>query len=90
MTAGGAYSLKASARASSARTMRRGIVEQHDERALGGRAIVRAELGIKIGAGQSGGGIASLRGAEPCASSAGIARTIMLRATPIERRCMPT
>jgi hypothetical protein len=41
---------------------RRGIVEQHDERALGGRPIIRAKLGIKKGAGQRAGRITSLRG----------------------------
>src|SRR5262249_43415236 len=45
---------------------RRRIVEQHDERALGGGTVVRAEVGIKIGASQGGGSVASLR----CGSSA--------------------
>jgi len=60
MTAGGALAESERPRELGAH-QRRGVVEQHDERALGGRAVVRPEPGIKIGAGQSGGGIASLR-----------------------------
>ena len=39
---------------------RRGIVEEHDQRAFRCRAIIRTELGIKIGARQCGGRIRSL------------------------------
>jgi hypothetical protein len=65
MTAGGACSLNESARELGAHQRRR-IVEQHDERALGGGTVVGAEVGIKIGAGQGGGSVAALR----CGSSA--------------------
>jgi hypothetical protein len=41
---------------------RRRIVEQHDQRALGGGAVIRREIGVEIGAGQGGSGIATLRG----------------------------
>jgi hypothetical protein len=61
MTAGGEFWLKACAR--ELRThQRRGIVEQHDGRAFGGGAIIRREMGIKIGARQRAGGLALHRG----------------------------
>jgi hypothetical protein len=41
---------------------RRRIVELHDECAFGGGAVVRREIGIEIGAGECGGGIAPLGG----------------------------
>ena len=59
MTAGGEFSLKASAREVGAHQRRR-VIEQHDEGAFGGHTVVRGEIGVKIGTSQCGGCLASL------------------------------
>ena len=41
---------------------RRRIVEQHDQRAFGGGAVIGGEIGIEIGARQCGGGLGTLGG----------------------------
>ena len=67
MTAGGEFSLKASAREVGAHQRRR-VIEQHDEGAFGGCAVVGREIRVEIGARQRGCSLGSLsrgRGADP-------------------------
>ena len=42
---------------------RRGIVQQHDQRAFGGGAVIGREIGIEISACQRGGGFGPFGGA---------------------------
>ena len=62
ITAGGASALGAERLGHGAAHQRRGIVEQHDERAFGGEAVVAVEIGDEVGPREGAGGIGALTG----------------------------